>query len=652
MYENDQNNSGLNNQFDGMSVSGVENVTKKGKGKKAALIGGISAAVIVGGSAAAYGLSDTVKNQVKLRMSKPEKYYAWVTEKNSETLGKLLSESYKKELDKYEKGENVKFKFSYAPTEDAKDQFLKYAIDEDYESEADEDEKNLIDIVKKHDEYAIASDVSFKKGVVNSNFGLDLSGDRFLSFESAFDMNDIDVFFRVPELKKQWIGLNVNVEEAVSDIGMDSLMDTYKDIVKDPASYLSPEDLETEVNRYVNVWGSFADSVRVEKKEKVDICDIEVDYTVATIKMTEKDVAQLGLDMLKELRDDKYVKKLVTDKLDVVEEDEYKETIDNLIDSAKSSIEDGDLDDEETFLTVDTYIDFTGTVRGLKLTNDDDESFFMAISKDGDDIRAEVTFTEDGEEVMSAKLNAVEDSKKYTGDVVFTYEDSDDEVKVEFEDFKLESDDKLYFSGDFVINVPDVDPIKISCKSNGKKQEIAYELNINGKDYGKLALEYSADNDVNVEIPDKNDAYMISTDDISDFELEKYVTKDEFSKFSNDLIEKLGFSGDTAKDLADEMTDEIFDKVDDSLVDDDYDWDDDWDDYDFDDDDDFGSSSKGKKQTTTSAYDDDVDYDYNFDDFDWSSLKYEDYKDFMTKEEFDDFVKEMQEYSSSAKKAS
>ncbi len=649
MYENDQNNSGLNNQFDGMSVSGVENVTKKGKGKKAALIGGISAAVIVGGSAAAYGLSDTVKNQVKLRMSKPEKYYAWVTEKNSETLGKLLSESYKKELDKYEKGENVKFKFSYAPTEDAKEKFLEYTIGEDYESEADEDEKNLIDIVKKHDEYALASDVSFKKGVVNSNFGLDLSGDRFLSFESAFDMNDIDVFFRVPELKKQWIGLNVDVEEAASEIGMGSLMDTYKDIVKDPASYLSPEDLETEVNRYVNVWGSFADSVRVEKKEKVEICDIEVDYTVATIEMTEKDVAQLGLDMLKELRDDKYVKNLVTDKLDVVEEDEYKETIDSLIDRAKSSIEDGDLDDEETFFTIDTYIDFTGTVRGLKFTNDVDESFFMAIGKDGDDIRAEVTFTEDGEEVMSAKLNAVEDSKKYTGDIVFTSEDSDDEVKVEFEDFKLESDDKLYFSGDFVINVPDVDPIKISCKSNGKKQEISYELKIDDVDYGKLALEYSADNDVNVEIPDKNDAYMVNSDDIDDFELEKYVTKDEFSKFSKDLIEKLGFTGDTAEDLAKEMTDELFDTVDDSLGGDDYDWDDDfdWDDYDFDDDD-YSTASKDKKQATTSAYDD----DYSFDDFDWSSLKYEDYKDFMTKEEFDEFVKEMQEYTEEAKKAS
>lgn len=82
MFNNDQNNyenQSLNEEF---SVSGVEPVTKKSKGKKAAMIGGISAAVIVGGGAAAYGVSDTVKNQVKLRVSSPEKYYAWVTENN------------------------------------------------------------------------------------------------------------------------------------------------------------------------------------------------------------------------------------------------------------------------------------------------------------------------------------------------------------------------------------------------------------------------------------------------------------------------------------------------------------------------------------------------------------------------------------------
>ena len=79
MYENDRND--MNNAFsDGFetTVSGVDNVTRKGRGKKAALIGGISAAVIAGGAVTSYAVSDTVKNQVKLRLSKPEKYYACI----------------------------------------------------------------------------------------------------------------------------------------------------------------------------------------------------------------------------------------------------------------------------------------------------------------------------------------------------------------------------------------------------------------------------------------------------------------------------------------------------------------------------------------------------------------------------------------------
>ena len=111
MFENDHNENGMENtQFDSqpvndeLSVSGVDNVTKKGKGRKAALIGGISAAVVVGGSATAYAASDTVKNQVKLRLSSPEKYYAWVTENNSKNLGQILSENYKKSIDNMEKG--------------------------------------------------------------------------------------------------------------------------------------------------------------------------------------------------------------------------------------------------------------------------------------------------------------------------------------------------------------------------------------------------------------------------------------------------------------------------------------------------------------------------------------------------------------------
>ena len=58
-------NTQFGNGYD--SVSGVETITGKRKGKKAAVIGGITAVAVAGGCASAYAFSDTVKNQVKLR---------------------------------------------------------------------------------------------------------------------------------------------------------------------------------------------------------------------------------------------------------------------------------------------------------------------------------------------------------------------------------------------------------------------------------------------------------------------------------------------------------------------------------------------------------------------------------------------------------
>ena len=624
MLKNDNNYEFDNTQYDGMSVSGVDNVTKKGK-KKAAMIGGISAAVIIGGSAAAYGFSDTVKNQVKLRLSKPEKYYAWVTENNSENFAKQISDKYREQLEKSDKGQNVKMKVLYAPSDDAKDKFLKNAVGDDYKDTDDENDKQLVDIVNKHDEYAISADCLSKDGKVSTNLGVDLSGDRVMSFEAAMELDAFDFFFRIPELKEQWIGLNVDVEDELSDLSSDETIDAFKDIFKDPASYMTPDELENEINKYAHVWTDFADEVSVEKKETVDICDVGVDYTVATVTLTEKDIIDLGIKTLNEVRDDKYVKDVVANKLDLGE-DKFEEAIDNAIDELNDQIEEGDFDDEEVALTIDTYIDFTGTIRGLKFTSDEEDEFILAVGMTDDYLVGEFTVKESGEETISAKLSvndysAFKAGEKQSGDIVITGEDIEDEVKVEFKDFCVENEEKGYFSGDFIISVPDVDPVKISFNSNGKKQEIAYELRFDDVDYGKLALEYSIDYDADVTIPSENDAYMVSTDDMSDFKLEDYASKDEFSKFIKSVVDKIGFSGDTAEELADEITEDIYDEVDYALEDDDYDWDDD----DYDDDD----------------YDWDDDYEFKFDRSDYN---YDDYKDFMTKEEFEEFLDELESY--------
>lgn len=661
MFNNDQNNyenQSLNEEF---SVSGVEPVTKKSKGKKAAVIGGISAAVLVGGSAAAYGLSDTVKNQVKLRVSSPEKYYAWVTEKNSKTIGETVSEAYKKGLDKYEKGQTVDFKVTFEPTDETKS-LLKNELFGDYMDTENEELKSFMDIIDNNDNFSVSANCASKKGNIDADVSFGLNGERVAGADIVGDGDAADYFFRIPELKDQWIGIEYGkmLEDIVEEAGLDeNPASAYKEILKDPESFLSPEDVETEVNKYAAVWSNFASDVEVEKKEEVDICDITVNYTVATVELTEKDAAKLEVEFLKELRDDKVVKDILTDKLDVVDKDEFESSIDDEIEGIKEDLKGDYYDDEEVVISIDTYIDGTGTIRGLKFYNDEG-AFNAVMGKDGDSIRGEFSFTEDGEEQFSVKLTAEENHKKYTGDIELTYSDVsynyvDDDyqkevtpvtVSVLFEDVEIVDEEKGYFNGDFTVNIPDTAPFVISCSADKDGQSVSSDIVIDGTNYGKLTFDYSVDYKADIEVPDKGGAFMIDPENSDDLRFEDYASQDEFSSFMKDILTKAGIDSKYADKYAGSITEAVYDELDYGSIDlddDDFDFDDDFDDDDFDFDDE----------------DPDVDDEDDYDDFEFSfnpdDFKYEDYKDFMTEDEFNEWMDEMKkyydEYESSSTKA-
>ena len=323
------------------------------------------------------------------------------------------------------------------------------------------------------------------------------------------------------------------------------------------------------------------------------------------------------------------------------------------MDELKEQLEEDDFD-EDTVFTVDTYIDPTGTIRGFGFEAEE-EKLTMVLGKDGKDVRGEMKFVSDGEEEFSVKLSAEEEGKdKYSGDLTIeypktSYDYDEDEGKmrsntetqkavIKFDEFEVVDKEKGYFNGDFVINIPDVDPIDLSFSSDGKQQEVSYEIRFDGTDYGKLKFAYSVDYGTSVDVPSKDSAFMVDVKDADNFKLEEYATQDEFNKFAKGIMTQVGIDDKTADELAKYATEEIYDAADSGLDidDDDFDWDDD--DFDFDDED------REEKKTTSSAFDDDDDdYSFNFE-FDPSQFKYEDYKDFMTEEEFNEFVEEMKKY--------
>lgn len=619
MFDNNNQNGtesqGFESQNNSFSESGVENVTKKsGKGKKVAIISGITAAVVVGGGAAAYACSDFVKNQVKLHTMKPENYYAWVWEENSENFAKSVSEGYKKGLDNYGKGQSSSAYLTYDVSDDVKDLLISEVEDMD-----DDDADTLIDVIENIDSIKVGADIKQKKLLASYAAYAQVNDENIISVEAVQDMDNFDFFIRIPELTEKWIGAELGeyIEDASGELRMIGgdidYLELYKDILENPEKYLSPDDVEKEISRYVGVWTSTMNNVRLEKKEEIDICDISVNYTVAKVKINEKTADKLALNMLKELKNDEIVKKLVTDKLGLIEKDDYKENIQNLIDELKEEIDDKDYDNKDA-VSFKTFIDAKGVIRGFKV-DIDDESVFAAFGKDGKEVRGEFYVKNGKEKGVSAELTATESGKKYDGqiDVDIPHTEYDDDwnptttfetYTLTFEDFEIVDEEKGYINADISIIIPDIDPIDLEFKSSGKEQEISYNIVFDDTDYGKITFGFSSDNSAKIERPDTDDALIVDFENFEDVDIRSYVSEDEITDWVIDVLEKLGFSDDFIDELIDSLPEDFLDDI--GSLGDDWD-DDDWDDDDWDyDDDDYDWD-----------YDDDDDYDWDDDDDDY-----------------------------------
>lgn len=584
------------------SVSGVETVTKKKKGKKIAVISGISAAVIAGGCAAAYNFSPFVKNQVKMRVMKPAKYYAWVSEENADTLAKSIADSYRKALNNYENGVTESLALEYEATDEAKEALLKKLVGSSYNEADDEDVQQIVKIVNNINKLKVGMDVSSKKNMVAFSLYGDLNDERLISADFAGDYDAMEIFFRIPQLTEKYIGISLKdyIDEENAEVS--EVYDIVKDVLNDPASYLSPDELEKEITKYIGVWNDSIKKVKLEKSEDVEIGSIEVKYTVVSAKINEDAGKQLAENFLNEAKDDEIIKNIVIEKLDLASEKEYEKFFDDAIENLnedyqineddydKDFEEDDDKDDfdddfdvdddyDET-LTYKSYIDSTGIIRGFSLTFDDgsdkDSSIRCILGKDGSDVRGEFVVIDEGDEEFRIDLKAAEKGKdKYDGSIDVIVHDYDydwdaetDErivedddptnISVEFEGFKLVDKEKGYMEGEITFVIPDIDPITIELNSDGKSQNISYQIKIDEEDYGKVTLITSSEDGFKADIPSKDDAFMIEGDlddiDFDNIDFESYVSEEDLKKFVSEIMEKIGIENDFIEEALDEIT--------------------------------------------------------------------------------------------------
>lgn len=535
--ENMNNNQNFDN-----TVSGVERVSKK-KGKKIALISGIAVVAIAGGGVAAYNLSDYVKNQVNLRVMKPENYYSWVIEENSKEFASKAKDSYSKVYDKATNSYGSSFNLKYNISDDAKDIALTSMIGEDYRNSADDEEKVLIDIFDNLSEIAIGGNISAKTNTLSGNISALLNGESIIDSDIAMDLENFDYFLRVPELNEQWLCLSLG--NVIDEISINPTQNIYE--------YLTPEQLEDLIVRYTNIWNESVSDIELEKNETLDICDISVEYTVISAEFDKEKCTELATNFINELKNDDVIKNIVVNQIGECTEDEYNSSLDDLL----KEIEESDTSENDINFTLNTYIDPNGDIRGFKMIQDTNEIFFGA-GKDGDNVRAEFSVDENGENTVNMELYADKDGNKYNGNIDFNVNDSDETetVSIEFKDYEVANEDNGYFNADVTFIIPEIDPVAIKFSSDGNSQDISYNINVDNTDYGTITLSISEIKDAEVSLPNKDESFVYDLN--SDFSIKDYIPQENMQTFIENLLKKIGFGDELSAEGAKEITDDMY----------------------------------------------------------------------------------------------
>lgn len=585
------------------TVSGVEAAPKKKTGAKIAAVGVGAVVLLGGGGVAAYNLSDAVKNQVKLSTSSPEEYFTWVLEENSNKSADSVAEAYDKYLDAYKEGQSASVALKYEASDDVKALLLENVLGTEYESTADEQTQKLIDVINDINTIEIGADSAVKDNIVTGSVYGSLNDEKLISADLAVDAEALGYYFRIPELTEKWLGMDLSsiMEEAYASSGVSGSAELMNKLYQNPEDIISAEEVDDLLTRYLTVWNSELDEVELEKKEKVEIGDIEVEYTVITAEIDGKIAYNVVDAILGELEDDKLVKEIVTERLEICSEDEYDSLIEEAVESFKA--EKDYMYESEESLELVTYVDAKGVIRGVNFEIPEaDTAFDYCIGLEDDKLYGQFILN-DGTESVEIILNGTKDKKAYDGEI--TIDVNGEEVgAVEFKDFEVVDEELGYVKGDISVVIPDIEPISFTLDSDGKSQELSLALDIDGTDYGKVTLSMASDKAKDVDMPNTDDAVMIDIES-GEFDITSYITEEDVSGFAKGLLDKIfgdAFTEEEKNELADSAAVAFFEGYnssgmeDDYLYEDDYDWDEDY------------------------TYDDDFTWEEDFtyeDEFDW-----------------------------------
>ncbi len=518
------------------------NVIPKKK-KKAGIIAGTAAAVVLGGSGVAYAAVPAVNNTVNMAVMSPQKYCTSVYQKN---ISRMLKES------------NAEYKQASAYTGATVE--LSYTPDEGI--------MNVLESQLGGNELFDTLTLGINADTDRSNYKADiyLNADKkkVVSANATYMAEEGKMYFQIPELNKKSLELDLSEAAEFSELSAGSFAvkqpdaDTYNDILKKYSDKLVEFISEGESE--------------LEKGKTGKAAGVEYKYNLISTEINGDDFKDFLVEIVEDLKDDKDIRNIYPG---LSEGGEWDEAFDVYIRELK------DLDTDGNF-TVETLVDAEGTIRGIAIEVDDTRIGY-ATAKDGNEYGVDI-FVDD-ESIIT--INAEKEDSLYTGELNIITGSADD-LTIKFKKFEIV--DNRFINGVISFKMPkDSNEIleSISLKFEATKDSQKISTDITG--VGNIGFEYKLSEGKSEKISEPSDA--LSIDDI-----DEYASEEDLEKFTTDIFKNIGFDEEIAENLMDSISSLLF-GYNNYYNDYDYDYDDDyyndlfdddiysglWDDDDFDD---------------------------------------------------------------------
>ncbi len=279
---------------------------------------------------------------------------------------------------------------------------------------------------------------------------------------ALLDMKDGKVFLSIPELSEKYIGFSFSDTYSYEQFS-EQMEKIYGAFGKMAQACPSTDEVEKLTLKYYQIIMDQVEEMQKDKA-KLEAGDVTQDCTQLTMELKSKDVQKILGAIIKELKKDKDVKKMLEKFCDSMQtydesidsEEVYNEFVEGL-EKLEGSLEQIEIDK----LVLEIYVDGDGKIIGRTITvKKDGESLTMkyGVARKGDKVGVELSAKTPEEDANFTIIgNGTEKSNKFSGEFKFKVADQNI-LNVDVEDYDLKAAEKGEFAGSFTFKAgSDVD---------------------------------------------------------------------------------------------------------------------------------------------------------------------------------------------------